>query len=169
MSQKRRNIAQRFALMRVFPSCVLVSSLYRIAFAYSRCLSSAAQWINKVNAWVGWCLVGRLEGAWCGGRGVVRCGRLTVGLLGPTYLITHFFCRRYSCFVSQDKSCAASNRSWSNRRCTSDELCRAPPHTSQFTCTHKYYLHGTELLLCCEILTPNIIQNGTEFQSARRH
>ena len=91
MSQKRRNIAQRFALMRVFPSCVLVSSLYRIAFAYSRCLSSAAQWINKVNAWVGWCLVGRLEGAWCGGRGVVRCGRLTVGFLGPTYLITHSF------------------------------------------------------------------------------
>ena len=44
-----------------------------------------------VNAWVGWCLVGRLEGAWCGGRGVVRCGRLTVGFLGPTYLITHSF------------------------------------------------------------------------------
>ena len=24
-------------------------------------------------------------------RGVVRCGRLTVGFLGPTYLITHSF------------------------------------------------------------------------------
>ena len=43
-----------------------------------------------MRGWVGVWLVG-WRGRGAKRRGVVRCGRLTVGFLGPTYLITHSF------------------------------------------------------------------------------
>ena len=94
--------------------------------------------------------VGGLVFGWSVGGGVVRgarCGAMWAAYSGVSwsYLSDNTLLRRrYSCFFSQDKSCAASNRSWSNRRCTSDELCGAPPHTarsSDWSPTHQQIMY----------------------------